>query len=139
MRAVRMERHCQAQHRSTTLRRPAAGKHAPHTTTWQELPDSQGHWVPVHRRQDNAWTPISICVHNRVPFLCNGADADAFYASVAKELGPRMIEKLTPEFLRSLTDEFLLSLFDEFASQAQFKDLEPLACAYYCRQCDVQS
>ena len=67
-------------------------------------------------------------MHSRVPFLCNGADADAFYASVTKELGPSMIEKLTPEFLKSLTDEFFQTLFDEFANQTQFGDLEPLAC-----------
>ena len=36
---------------------------------------------------------------------------------------------LTPEFLKSLTDEFFQTLFDEFASQKQFGDLEPLACA----------
>ena len=36
---------------------------------------------------------------------------------------------LTPEFLKSLTDEFFQTLFDEFASQTQFGDLEPLACA----------
>ena len=47
-----------------------------------------------HFRKDGE-PDFPLVVHSRVPFLCNGADADAFYASVAKELGPRMIEKLT--------------------------------------------
>ena len=88
---------------------------------------------PAYASKPHFWKDgepeIPLVVHSRVPFLCNGADADAFYASVAKELGPSMIEKLTPEFLKSLTDEFFQTLFDEFASQTQFGDLEPLACA----------
>ena len=88
---------------------------------------------PAYASKPHFWKDgepeIPLVVHSRVPFLCNGADADAFYASVAQELGPNMIERLTPEFLKSLTDEFFQTLFDEFTSQAQLGELEPLACA----------
>ena len=87
---------------------------------------------PAYASKPHFWkdgeAEIPLVVHSRVPSLCNGADADAFYASVAQELGPSMVEKLTPEFLQSLTDEFFQTLSDEFTAQNQAGELEPLAC-----------
>ena len=59
---------------------------------WRELPDRHMHWAPVHRRQDNAWTPewtclrCNTCVDGSHPLLQDIPDRP-----VCPAHGPRLL------------------------------------------------